>query len=499
MKYKRFPSFVILLIISVACISERENDLFPFLPSSEAVVLFHFSLKVEKLVFVQISSRTVIPNEESKSKTLRVRNSGEYYLNVNIDRRCSGILEVNNLKTKIILMPLDTIEIGVVVDSNGVSLNFGGLAGNINNYFYAKSIELGYWDNRFALNRAINSKATYASISRLTDSIIDNEISFLSDYNTRNNLPEWFKDYEMAEIRYSGLNYKLTVPLSNRLFNYFSDDLPQNYYNFLRRDDLKEPESILSWNYYAFLDNYYLKEVPSGILDSLSGYERIKFLSLYFLKEAKNDLTGLNEDVYRTYLFSRLVAYLSDPYEIDSVRNFFDVKDSIEFDNAGSRSKSKININQVVLGDTIANFYLVDELDSLVEIREYQESIVYLNFWATWCGPCIQNFPNLNNLIHNLDGKVIFINICVESGKENWGLTVDRYGLKGTNLFAEGNWSAWLASYFGFNGIPHYAILGNGNVLYQNHSSNAPDVKEDLLSLIDTVNRSLNRQPLQPN
>ena len=67
------------------------------------------------------------------------------------------------------------------------------------------------------------------------------------------------------------------------------------------------------------------------------------------------------------------------------------------------------------LGETVPNFTLRDETGKVIALGEYRSQIVVLNFWATWCPPCIEEMPSLNRLSERYKGK----------GLEVIGLSVD--------------------------------------------------------------------------
>ena len=64
------------------------------------------------------------------------------------------------------------------------------------------------------------------------------------------------------------------------------------------------------------------------------------------------------------------------------------------------------------------NVIFLDKKDQKININEFKGNLLILNFWATWCEPCKEEMPSLDNLQTNRDLnnlKIFAINI----GKEN--------------------------------------------------------------------------------
>ena len=66
---------------------------------------------------------------------------------------------------------------------------------------------------------------------------------------------------------------------------------------------------------------------------------------------------------------------------------------------------SKIRINPIRGDKRVPDFFLKDLTGKKVEIKQYKGKIIFLNFWATWCGPCKEEMPSLEVLHRQFKGE----------------------------------------------------------------------------------------------
>ena len=485
--------FFFLLFI-VGCVPEKEKPEYDYTPFATSVIHLTFPEDLLDTISINGNNLTNIPLGGNLTRKLSVTGSGEYYLDIEVDRPAKSFLNIKDEQFNIFLFPGDTTNITIRPHNHQFKISFDGRGKELNQYYLEKKKTLGYTDIRFALNAGLSSFSSYMSIKANADTVVNKELSFFRKYTSSVNLPKWFLDYEYAEIIYAGAGYKTQMPTANLVQQYFSDSLPTDYYSFLDQVVVNNPTATLSSYYFWFLNDYFGKELPITETRQLSNFDRLGKYQANSLALSRNALSDYTRQLYHKHLFSHLIQYYSDSLQIDSLAKVFQVKDYNKLMRlSNTKSNNDFQAINIDKGDTIPEFYLVDQLDSLVSIRTFRDKVLYINFWATWCGPCIANIPNLNNLIKQFaqNPRIQFVNICLDSEKQKWLVSIDNHQLLGENLYAEKNWNAKLRSYFNITGIPHYVIINPGNVMMENFSSSAPDVKDKLDAALAIAQKQL--------
>jgi len=103
------------------------------------------------------------------------------------------------------------------------------------------------------------------------------------------------------------------------------------------------------------------------------------------------------------------------------------------------------------------------------KLEDLRGKYVYIDVWATWCGPCRAEIPHLKKIEEKYHGKKIeFVSISVDVDKdhEKWQKFVTEKQLGGIQLFADKNWMSDFIKAFGINSIPRFLLIDpNGNVV----------------------------------
>jgi thiol-disulfide isomerase/thioredoxin len=139
--------------------------------------------------------------------------------------------------------------------------------------------------------------------------------------------------------------------------------------------------------------------------------------------------------------------------------------------------EKKINIDNVPKeGEPAKDFNYADKDGNEFSLSSFKGRLVYLDVWATWCGPCIVEIPALKKLEEVYqDKKITFLSISIDKDKEAWMKMLDEKKLGGIQLWAgdlwESNSISGIAKDYAIYGIPRFMLFSaDGNVI----STNAP-------------------------
>ncbi|MBI5749226.1 MAG: TlpA family protein disulfide reductase [Nitrospinae bacterium] len=127
------------------------------------------------------------------------------------------------------------------------------------------------------------------------------------------------------------------------------------------------------------------------------------------------------------------------------------------------------------------DFTLMTMDNKKMALKDYKGKYVFLNFWATWCGPCIDEMPSMERLYQKLKSKKNF---------EMLAVSIDKGGAEVVKRFVKENKLTFtvlldrdseVAAAYGVMGIPAtYLIDPNGDVINKASGARDWDSKDSL-------------------
>ncbi len=161
-----------------------------------------------------------------------------------------------------------------------------------------------------------------------------------------------------------------------------------------------------------------------------AGWER--FFAYKFQFKQKYMHNGIGRSLFLDEAHFRDDPYFYKLYDLlparDKVR--YDVTDTYEF------RKKRDEQNEFV-GKPFLDFTLVNAADEKKRIADYvgKSELLFLDFWASWCGPCMAQEPQLKKLYQKYknDGFEV-LGISLDTTKKNWLRAIEKKGLSWPEL-----------------------------------------------------------------
>jgi thiol-disulfide isomerase/thioredoxin len=319
------------------------------------------------------------------------------------------------------------------------------------------------------------------------------QMKFLKSYDHYPELSEEIIDLTQANINYHYWHLLLAFAINRSNENTSLKQvtsLPRIMTESLNPEKINNPVRLLSKSYREFLpffviyfnsENKSFKKYADGVLSMNDKADyATKYLKGEVLDYTLSRLIELNHKVLSKNAFRYWTSQIyCENLQKDLTERFYSTVVESEKNLKEKAVKSKEN--------DIKSPAIMDLKDVSFTFEKYNGKVVYVDFWASWCGPCRQEFPYSKKMHESLSEKekkeIVFLYISIDQEIDKWREAVKKLGLE---TFGENGHSYEVAGRYGVSSIPRYMIIDKkGNIV--NDKAPRPSSPETLPALLELI------------
>ncbi len=356
------------------------------------------------------------------------------------------------------------------------TIQYAGTSAVENNYLAAKAINIatmqGNYRDLFTLDEAVfKTKLEEIKSSNKTalEGLEGADASFV-----KAELENLKYDYFAPMTDYEGMRARVT---KEEDFKASEDFLPAELKN-IKYDNVEVYNSSSSYRNMAF------GSILTPIFEGLDDFSSMTPADLSSIGEIK--IPELKEQV---------VGYLAKMALSPANPNLTDLFNFFKSNTTDETLIADITTNYEQLKDlmkgkpspTFADYE--NYAGGTTSLADLKGKYVYIDVWATWCGPCKREIPSLKKVEKDFHGKnIAFVStsIDVTTAHDKWTAMVKDKELGGIQLIADNDWKSQFVQDYGIKGIPRFILLDpEGNIV----SADAPRPSDPkLVALLESLN-----------
>lgn len=321
------------------------------------------------------------------------------------------------------------------------------------------------------------------------------QLEFLNSYSQKNEFSTNFLAFVNWYIKYDYINKLLSFSVEKAKTNTAKNitPLPRIITESIDNSYIQNDDQLFNPKHREFLDLYvYYKSLEDNKFikfDNMTASCEAKYVSSskdltkkghnYFLANfLYNNCDKISAPVIIRY--QKLLALQGEAYYSELIKKH--CGDVIKtYDPIAEAEQEKKNNDKKK--EASQPFELTDEKGNKVYLSDFKGKLVYVDFWASWCGPCRGQMKAVPALKEKLGQKyldqMVFLYISIDDNETNWKKGIESNEVHGVNVLSPGGWKSQVCKHFNLNSIPRYMIMDKDGV-FVNTNAKRPS-EADLL------------------
>lgn len=387
-------------------------------------------------------------------------------------------------KYLVYLTPGDNLDITFDPESDD-KIIYSGTSAGINTYLLRKD----QYDDDNSLARRKLYKMPYGEFKDTIAAELKIKEDYLWSYiKNIDEVPAKFVGYELADIEMEWANqyidyYKLHPKYAPNDY----ESMDKFSFNFVKKLNLRNEHLLVLTSFENFLEDYFdLKtdgqidaQIPPGLSGAvISERHRLKY---NYIEEYFSDSDIRN--YLRTKVILSLIGEDGTPTMNPLIMQFRgDVKNK---DYRKLVNDKYVKYAMIDDGSLAPDFQGVTIDGRVVRLSDFEGKYVYVDVWATWCGPCKHELPYFEQLKEEYRGRNIeFVSVSIDKSRFAWENMVREKNMQGHQLFVNGDFDSNFAALYSVKAVPQFILIDpQGQIIDLTARHPSGRVREDLAML----------------
>lgn len=430
-----------------------------------------------RVLHAKEGSITFLRNDESpvtgiypdKRYKVELGDNGSFDITLPVNQISRWLVEVSSdCYDVFVLIPNENVSIVMDAMEPGLMMNTKAEGPNADNF--------NYFSYYFKKSREKFPAETYSTRGDNVD--ILGYLQFQQEISQHDlkMLDEYRKSFKLTDQYYNWLK---------TAYHYSPYDQTINRATVKRK--IKDPE-VFNLLTTALTDDDYAAKNSFEYLNLLDYYMHYKFnnLSYEFDMEKFIDFvssTNFNQTTKSVALTRRMMDFKGLIY--DSLYNSIFQKFKAHVSDTALLKlvvKSRKGYSNQVANVVKENISKAKGLNEI--LQKYKGKVIYLDFWASWCGPCKAEMPNSAKLKDRLKDKdIVFVYFGYQDTKGKWLAAQRELNIEGEHYLLSPELIDEANDLFNIIGVPRYVVIGKDGVLLNKDAPRPSEAYEQLIKL----------------
>jgi thiol-disulfide isomerase/thioredoxin len=273
-------------------------------------------------------------------------------------------------------------------------------------------------------------------------------------YNSTKFQNSYFKEHEIKNIDYTESYFFIIFSLFHNTDDgksTLSENFPKNKMDF-NYDFNNVEDYLFSEIYLNMIDSEYYNHIQRLIKNSPNSEFKIKFEEVKKLKNEylenkilntlDSEISPSNPDL--DYLYSELMLLIKNK----------------NWKKAITENYNKVK--KLVKGSPSPTFNYENYYSGSTSLESLKGKYVYIDVWATWCGPCVAELPHLQKIQETYkDKNIAFVSISVDKKTDilKWKKMIEEKKLGGIQLITDDERNSDFFKKYVVSTIPRFILL----------------------------------------